>query len=655
MPCLSDETAAAFAEGRIAEEARPEIERHLDACAACRALVAELASLAFAPPAAGGAPGPDAGPAAATLVPGTQVGRHVIERVLGAGGGGIVYQAFDPGLGRKVALKVLRPLGSEGAAEARLARLLREAQAMARLNHPNVVTVYDVGVFEGAVVIVREYVEGESLTEWLRRAPRGWREIVDVFVAAGRGLAAAHAAGLVHQDFKPDNVLVGADGSVRVTDFGLARVPGDEPGAERAGTPAFMAPERARSGVPEPRADQYSFCVALHLALHGRLPGRGREAPAGARPAGAPDPAIPVWLDDVLGRGLNADPAGRWDSVDALVDALGRGARSGEVGAGRGPGGGRALWLGAGALAVAAVAAVVLVARGRGREAAPARAPASAAAPSRPAPGLETCDEQRPESARVDEAGPCVKVHDGPSTWSEAAAACLARGGYLAGCGSNEQCDRLAERVPAGRAVWIGLELPGPTPGRPSWSSGAPFVARFAQGRWADGHPPAGARSCVVIEAGSGAPRRWLGAGCDERRAFACEHPPWRVSLVTRHAYRVLTPPATWDEARAGCERLGGHLATITDAAEQAFIEARLWSRGVTLDVNVWLGATDRERQRRFRWITGEPFTFRAFHPSEPDNKDGAQDCLIVNGTTRRWHDRHCDMTYPALCERDPR
>ena len=147
-------------------------------------------------------------------------GRYKIVRRIGSGGMGTVYEAFDPTLDRRVALKVLHDRVEDEEAEQ---RLLREAQAMARLSHPNVVTVHDAGMHDGRPYVAMEFVDGDDLRTGLQRDVRDWREIVDLFLEAGTGLAAAHAAGLVHRDFKPGNIMVGNDGRVRVTDFGLAR------------------------------------------------------------------------------------------------------------------------------------------------------------------------------------------------------------------------------------------------------------------------------------------------------------------------------------------------------------------------------------------------------------------------------------------------
>jgi eukaryotic-like serine/threonine-protein kinase len=241
-----------------------------------------------------------------------RIGRYVIERRIGSGTMGVVYAAHDPQLDRKVAIKLLHASG-EGDAVA--SRLEREAQTLARLRHPNVVAAYDLGTWQGQVFLAMEHVEGTTLRAWLVARPRSWRAVVEIFVAAARGLAAAHRAGIVHRDFKPDNVLVGVDGDVRVVDFGLARsgaVAGETPGF--AGTPAYAAPECLDGRAADARADQYSFFVSLHEALFG------------ARPAsdGAPPPSrgLPSRVRRILTRGLAADPAARFPSMDDVVAAL---------------------------------------------------------------------------------------------------------------------------------------------------------------------------------------------------------------------------------------------------------------------------------------------------------------------------------------------
>src|SRR5262245_12139071 len=169
-----------------------------------------------------GQPLPDAVPAA--LARGSSIGRYIVLAMVGRGGMGEVYAAYDPEMDRKVAVKLLRVKPGNGVslAEGRQ-RTLREAQAIARLSHPNVVIAYDVGTFEDKVFIAMEYVEGNTVTYWLQVQERSWREILRVFMDAGRGLAAAHAKDLVHRDFKTDNVMISKNRHVRVMDFGLAR------------------------------------------------------------------------------------------------------------------------------------------------------------------------------------------------------------------------------------------------------------------------------------------------------------------------------------------------------------------------------------------------------------------------------------------------
>ena len=272
---------------------------------------------------------------------------------------GVVYGAYDPELDRKVALKLIKP-GQGGAKDTARARLLREAKAIARLQHPNVVAVHDVGVFEDQVFLAMEFVAGGTIKSWLAEKTRSWREILDVFIAAGRGLAAAHAAGLVHRDFKPDNVLLDKEGRPRVVDFGIARQAGggDELEGETAdvaedaaatlqdtsgrhalatltktgtwvGTPAYMAPEQFLGERGDEKSDQFSFCVALYEALYGERPFAGDDmlsisvnvTTEQLRPL-PKDRGVPNWVRRVILRGLKVDGAGRWDSMAALIRAL---------------------------------------------------------------------------------------------------------------------------------------------------------------------------------------------------------------------------------------------------------------------------------------------------------------------------------------------
>jgi hypothetical protein len=280
---------------------------------------------------------------AGRLPNGATLGRYVVTGCVGTGGMGVVYSARDPDLDRNIALKVLRP---ELSVEARSrARLLGEARAMAQLSHPNVVPVYDVGVLDDHVFIAMELVDGVTLRRKLDRSTP-WRTVVQIYLQAARGLGAAHAAGLVHRDFKPDNVLYGTDGRIRVVDFGLVAAdplepvpPGSPPRANIGtgiettagvvlGTPAFMAPEAMRGEVTDPRADQFSFCVALYHGLYGVYPHTGATLAERADQIsrGAIKKPVNTQVPDrvfrILSRGLRAKPEDRFPSMEALVVAL---------------------------------------------------------------------------------------------------------------------------------------------------------------------------------------------------------------------------------------------------------------------------------------------------------------------------------------------
>jgi tetratricopeptide (TPR) repeat protein len=291
----------------------------------------------------------------AALDRGATVGRYVVVERLGSGGMGVVYAAFDPELDRKVALKLLHgDAGSPTDSTAGRTRLLREAQAMARLSHPNVIAVHDVGTFSGQVFVAMEYVEGSTLGEWLAERPRAPSEILQVFVAAGEGLAAAHAAGIVHRDFKPDNVMIDRSGRTRVLDFGLARpvVPGASAEDEQLralsssassidvvltatgalmGTPAYMAPEQHVGQALDHRTDQFAFCVALWEALYGERPFAGDTLPVlafqvtqGKLREPPRRPGIPRSLRRALERGLSGHPDDRHASMTTLLAEIRR-------------------------------------------------------------------------------------------------------------------------------------------------------------------------------------------------------------------------------------------------------------------------------------------------------------------------------------------
>ena len=276
-----------------------------------------------------------------------RLGRFTVLRRLGVGGMGEVFAAYDEELDRKVAVKLLKPQRGDDGRER--GRLLREAQAMARLSDPNVAQIYDVGVYAGQVFVAMEYIDGPTLGAWQQQADRGVAEVLGVYLQAGRGLQAAHAAGLVHRDFKPDNALIGSDGRVRVVDFGLARVEDDavfEAADPRMltgsalsrpltrtgalmGTPAFMALEQWRGGTTDSRTDQFSFCVALWDALYGCRPFPGLNFAELSQQVLAgelqPPPAqvdVPERIHAALVRGLATDPERRWPTMAELLRQL---------------------------------------------------------------------------------------------------------------------------------------------------------------------------------------------------------------------------------------------------------------------------------------------------------------------------------------------
>lgn len=248
-----------------------------------------------------------------------QIARYIVVETLGHGQMGEVLRAYDPKLRREVALKLVR-----GTIDAEATTLAGEAQAMAQLSHPNIVAVYDVDSVDDRPFIVMEFVQGTTLQTWLSDDDPDWRSIVTAFVAAGRGLSAAHAAGLVHRDFKPANVMRATTGRIQVMDFGLARAP--DLATAIAGTPAYMAPEQHRGESVDARGDQYALCVALFEALAGQRPFSGGDLLA-AKLTTVPDTkllgrSVPVHIREAIGRGLSADPAQRFVSVDALLAAL---------------------------------------------------------------------------------------------------------------------------------------------------------------------------------------------------------------------------------------------------------------------------------------------------------------------------------------------
>jgi serine/threonine protein kinase len=378
--CLGAEAVARLVKGGAGAAESERIHVHLEVCGDCTRRVAEAVGA-----------DPEARWPMRSLAPGTKVSRFVIRELLGDGPGGTVFEADDPEKGGRVLVKFLRP--------DRDPELVKEEQGLARLSHPNVVNVHEAGTYQGEAYVALELVEGPRLDEWLAERSRPWREVLEVFVEAGRALAAAHAMGLVHRDFKPDNVIVDRAGQARITNFGLARATprpsqvmavvnaqGELSSSSAAGTPAYMAPEQFRGRPADARTDQFSFCVALYRALYSQQPfdpewamaqarEGGRRTPLGSvhfsllvksldrttlinfakeviggnvRPAPA-ETDVPGWLEGVVWRGLRTDPEDRYESMEALLADVELGLSGGVRRPARRGGLGRAAALAAGA------------------------------------------------------------------------------------------------------------------------------------------------------------------------------------------------------------------------------------------------------------------------------------------------------------------
>ncbi len=325
--CPDSEVFAAFLDGSLPEVQLQELHEHLDDCPDCTALVIAL------------------GQQRDEVDLPEAIGRYQIRREIGAGGMGVVYEGYDPELDRAVAIKLLHPDRASDAG--RVERMKREARLLASLSHPNIVSIYDVGTWQGQVFLTLEFVDGESLAQWLDGHDADWRRVVEIFLEAGKGIAAAHAAGVIHRDIKPDNILISGKGRVFVTDLGLARAmrPGlDEtrpPGERRAktwntltdshavlGTPAFMAPEQYQGAEVDERTDVFAFCASLYRAVYRKPPFAGRtifdlagnicRGEVLAPPVGE----APAALFEVIRAGLDPDPEVRPASMQALEAAL---------------------------------------------------------------------------------------------------------------------------------------------------------------------------------------------------------------------------------------------------------------------------------------------------------------------------------------------
>jgi hypothetical protein len=325
--CPSDETFTRLVEGLLSETEIRDLEAHCDGCITCARLMAELAR--------------SVSPSGGGLLD----DRYRLLEPLGAGGMGVVYAALDTKLGRKVAIKRLRETGTGTPAEKRRGRFMREAQLLASLSHPNVLTIHDVGGADRELYVVMELIDGAPVSRWRIEKRPGWRRIVDIFLQAGRGLVAAHQLGIVHRDIKPDNILVANNGRVLVGDFGLAGLagsltPGGDPSPSTApapgsltqtgtvlGTPAYMSPEQHDGKTGDALSDQFSFAVSLYESLHERRPFPGRSAGeiAAATRSGPLAPGgdgVPRGIDRALAIALDPDPIRRYASMEDLLGAL---------------------------------------------------------------------------------------------------------------------------------------------------------------------------------------------------------------------------------------------------------------------------------------------------------------------------------------------
>ncbi len=333
-PCPDDEALFSLAIGELPSSEREQMQEHVRECEACRDGLGE--ALLFL------APATDTSEQQAGEAKLPRLERYELQEVIGSGGAGVVYLAFDPTMRRQVAIKLLRP--TNAAAPLIRRRLLREAHAMAKLSHPHVVTAYDVGESDAGVFIVLEYHSGGSLDSWLK-SEHSAREHLKLLVQAGRGLGAAHEQGIVHRDFKPQNVLIGRHGSAYVTDFGLATFESQASenrfGLEGTvgeatmtrgvmGTPSYMAPEVIAGKAADQLADQFSYCVTAYLVLNGRHPfGVNSKTLVSdmlnrlqSEPCEPSNADVPPHIANALARGLSPDPSKRFASMSDLLAAL---------------------------------------------------------------------------------------------------------------------------------------------------------------------------------------------------------------------------------------------------------------------------------------------------------------------------------------------
>lgn len=601
MACLSEEKIVAFASGRLGPQERREAETHLDGCVSCRVTVAEVSTmLTLGPEFDAGLGDESLLDAEGPLAKGTAIGRYLVIQVVGGGAGGVVYEAYDPQLGRKVGLKLLR-VKAKG--DAMLKRLLAEAQAMARLSHPNVVAVFDAGVHDGWVYIVLEFVEGQTLTAWLQQNRRSPGEIIEVFTDVAQGLAAAHHAGVIHRDVKPDNMMVTAEGVGRLTDFGLAQSEGhsDELAVAGRGTPAFMAPEQRASGATSAASDQFSFCLALDWALHGRtLPPLRHARSKGLRRR----------VRRALARGMRNQPAERWKSMDDLLAAI-RPRRT--------------PW---GLLGIAALAVVALLGGWRLWSAPP------------PKTRVELYPHCR--DALYGEGGHCFLQEQQPRDFAGAQAWCEAHSGYLATCVSVNECRSINRAIATGTESWIGMRVGAK--GEPQWLTDEVLLphARITHKRRAEQNCAFAAKAAMATQ--------WQWDACETVRGFLCETPSFATNPASKLSYRVNPQPLTHENAEAACRRNDGRLARVRTEGDQLFLEAML-ALDITTYPVLWLGARRASNGADLLWNDGSKLAWQNFAFRQPDNFDGQQGCLAIDMKSKGWHDRYCSARHASICE----
>jgi len=636
--CPSDDRLVAHVRDRLDRD----LEAHLDSCSTCRRVAAALAREGNTPEvtmshlaaamAATEGPGPAIAPGDGL---GTRIGRFALIEKVGAGGMAEVWAAYDPVLDRRVALKLLSP---RFAHDPNL--LIREARAVARLSHPNVVAVHDAGDVDGRVFIAMDYLPGGDLRRHLAAQRRPWREIVGLFLEAGRGLTAAHRAGLVHRDFKPANALLAADGRVVVADFGLAGARGGDAISSLGetlveqgtpiGTPAYMAPEQHRGEATDARSDQFSFCASLWEALFGQLPFAG-ETPrdlrasvvAGQRRPAPSGTAVPLRVRRALDRGLAIDPAARHPSLDALLAELDGAARLR-----------RRRWIAAAVVAAVAAGAAVQVA-GRGA------ADPCAGADARWATGIGTG-----WATAASQAFTATGLPYADRAWSTAHAAVDGYGRrwrdqYVASCRAGQRGEQSAALLDARmRCLDVRLAAAGALTGRlavagkadveravdaagalPSIEGCADVVALASRPP-----PPAAARDAVAAlekkVAAADARRRLMRKGAEQpeeaaallREATALDYAPVMAAAalgVAKVSIERGEPDAanrTLDALVLGLRgrddrlvaRAAGSLASTLSQESTAYDEARRWGR-LAQEAAARLEGDDGERVRVLR------------------------------------------------------